>query len=322
MLLIGEWTKKYACCIECGTVKVKHKAKGLCRHCYPFAHRKLKKKQIKEYNKNYFQKLKREDPELIKERRDKWNKENPEKAKESRKKSEKKRKERIFLIDGCWAKKYDCCIRCGTRERKHCVHGLCQSCYQKQQRKIFPEKNQKYNVEYQRKSYVRNRGGICQYLLDELNKDLEKERKEMEKKINKANKRVANAKERRKRTLTKKRLYIKNKRRTDIKFRLKGNISKSITKRLRKRLSSKKGKSTFAFLPYTVEDLIQHLEKLFQLGMSWQNYGPRGWHIDHKVPDCSFDYKSVDDREFQECWALENLQPLWAEDNEKKGGRF
>ena len=87
-------------------------------------------------------------------------------------------------------------------------------------------------------------------------------------------------------------------------------------------MSSKDGKSTWDFLPYTADELIQHLENLFQSGMTWQNYGLYGWHIDHKRPDCSFDYKSVDDEEFQKCWALDNLQPLWAIDNIRKGGKY
>jgi hypothetical protein len=29
-------------------------------------------------------------------------------------------------------------------------------------------------------------------------------------------------------------------------------------------------------------------------------------------------YESPDDPKFQECWALSNLQPLWAKDNLKK----
>lgn len=329
MLLNGEWAKKYVCCIECKTTKIRHKARGLCQYCYPFVYKKLNSEKIKEYNKNYFQKIKKENPKLIKERRDKWNKENPEKAKRIKKRAEEKRNKRILLKDGRWAEKYDRCIGCGTREKRHYVHGLCQSCYQKQQRKMFPEKTKKFDLKkkkYFKKNYTRRKGGIYQYLLDELNKELEKEKKEKEMKIYKAKRRVANAEKRKKRTLIKskikKRNYIRNRRRADIRFRLKGNISKAIIKKLKKRLSSKKGKSTFTFLPYTIEDLIQHLESLFQLGMTWKNYGPRGWHIDHKRPDCSFNYKSVDDKEFQECWALKNLQPLWAEENEKKGGRY
>ena len=56
--------------------------------------------------------------------------------------------------------------------------------------------------------------------------------------------------------------------------------------------------------------------------MTWSNYGFYGWHIDHIELDCSFDYKSVNDKEFQKCWSLENLQPLWAEDNLRKNKSY
>jgi len=106
---------------------------------------------------------------------------------------------------------------------------------------------------------------------------------------------------------------------TDPGFRLKCNVSRMIRGRLRQRLSGKGGKGTFKILPYSVDDLIYHLESNFKLGMSWENYGD--WEIDHIVPDCRFDYHSPTDDVFQKCWALENLQPLWAADNLSKGGR-
>ena len=54
--------------------------------------------------------------------------------------------------------------------------------------------------------------------------------------------------------------------------------------------------------------------------MSWDNYGE--WHIDHILPDSSFYYVSTEDDEFKKCWALSNLQPLWAIDNLKKSNKI
>ena len=73
-------------------------------------------------------------------------------------------------------------------------------------------------------------------------------------------------------------------------------------------------------LDYSVDDLKLHLESLFQPGMSWDNYGE--WHIDHIVPDSWFEYNSYQDSSFKECWALANLQPLWAKDNLKKSNKY
>lgn len=87
---------------------------------------------------------------------------------------------------------------------------------------------------------------------------------------------------------------------------------------------SKEGKTTWSFLPYTVDELIRHLENLFEPWMNWDNWGiGKGkWNIDHKKPDSLFNYKSVEDEEFQKCWALENLQPLDAIENIKKGNKI
>lgn len=50
--------------------------------------------------------------------------------------------------------------------------------------------------------------------------------------------------------------------------------------------------------------------------MTWDNYG--SWHLDHVVPNASFNYASMDDQEFLSCWALSNLRPLWSEENLSK----
>ena len=47
---------------------------------------------------------------------------------------------------------------------------------------------------------------------------------------------------------------------------------------------------------------MKHLEKQFTKGMTWENHGK--WHIDHVIPDSHFKYINVEDKEFQECWAL------------------
>lgn len=69
---------------------------------------------------------------------------------------------------------------------------------------------------------------------------------------------------------------------------------------------------------YTLDDLKRHLESLFQPGMAFANYGRGGWELDHVKPLSMFDYSSVNDPQFKECWALSNLQPLWVTDNRRK----
>ena len=110
--------------------------------------------------------------------------------------------------------------------------------------------------------------------------------------------------------------YSKNKRKIDIHYKLRSNVSSLISNKLKRKLSSKNNNSIIDFLSYTINDLMKHLEKQFTKGMSWDNYGK--WHIDHIKPDSLFNYKSIDDKEFQECWSLKNLQPLWAKENWSK----
>jgi len=73
---------------------------------------------------------------------------------------------------------------------------------------------------------------------------------------------------------------------------------------------------------YTKEDLMEHLEKQFTDGMNWDNYGKDGWHIDHIIPKSVFNFNSYEDIDFKRCWALDNLQPLWAEDNFRKNNKL
>ncbi len=67
---------------------------------------------------------------------------------------------------------------------------------------------------------------------------------------------------------------------------------------------------------YSISDLRRHLELQFLAGMSWENYGRDGWHIDHITPVSAFD--QTDDEQFAACWGLPNLRPMWASDNIRK----
>ncbi len=73
---------------------------------------------------------------------------------------------------------------------------------------------------------------------------------------------------------------------------------------------------------FTLEQLEVHLEKLFTPGMSWEIFLKGKIHIDHKIPLSVFNFTSPDHIDFKRCWCLENLQPMWAEENRKKGARL
>ena len=76
----------------------------------------------------------------------------------------------------------------------------------------------------------------------------------------------------------------------------------------------------FDILQYTPEELITHLELQFKDDMSWDNYGV--WHVDHMLPITSFDIREMGDEEFMKCWSLDNLQPMWGEENIRKSNKI
>lgn len=105
----------------------------------------------------------------------------------------------------------------------------------------------------------------------------------------------------------------------DITYRLNEGMSRAIRNELRGR---KEGRSWRQLVGYDIETLKRHLERQFSKGMSWDNYGVNGWHIDHIIPLAAFKYECPEDPDFQVAWGLPNLRPLWAKDNIAKGDKI
>ncbi len=94
---------------------------------------------------------------------------------------------------------------------------------------------------------------------------------------------------------------------------------------LRRRLlqalkKNQKSGSAVSDLGCSIDELKVHLESKFQEGMSWDNYGKFGWHIDHIIPLSSFDL--TDREQFLKACHYTNLQPLWAIDNLRKSDKI
>lgn len=111
----------------------------------------------------------------------------------------------------------------------------------------------------------------------------------------------------------KKRRYQKRFREENPEWRIHHAIGEGIWRSLKEEKAKKCWQD---ILDYDLEDLKEHLRNQFKPGMSFNNYGH--WHIDHIKPRSSFDISGIDDPELKECWALDNLQPLWAEENLSK----
>ena len=98
-------------------------------------------------------------------------------------------------------------------------------------------------------------------------------------------------------------------------------LNSIISNQIRDALKGKKaGRHWESLVDYTLQDLMAHLESLFEPWMNWENYGK--WHIDHKRPKSWFKYKDAEDPEFKKCWSLNNLQPLEAKKNFKKNNLY
>ena len=91
-------------------------------------------------------------------------------------------------------------------------------------------------------------------------------------------------------------------------------ILKSLRGRLLQALKNNvKKKHTIQFIGCSVKELKSYLESKFDSSMSWENYGRKGWHIDHIIPCAKFDLSKLEEQE--KCFHYTNLQPLWWYDN-------
>lgn len=77
------------------------------------------------------------------------------------------------------------------------------------------------------------------------------------------------------------------------------------------------GNNTSELLGCSKSFLKKYLEEQFTDGMSWDNYGFYGWHIDHKIPLSS----AKSEEELKSLIHYTNLQPLWMKDNLTKSNK-
>lgn len=98
-------------------------------------------------------------------------------------------------------------------------------------------------------------------------------------------------------------------------------LANNLRTRIRSALfGNKKIGSAVKDLGCTIGDLMERFESLFEPGMTWDNYGLYGWHIDHIKPLSKFDLTNRE--QFLEACHYTNLQPLWAKDNLSKGAKI
>lgn len=197
----------------------------------------------------------------------------------------------------------------------------------------MPYKNQQIYKEYHRKYELSRKGKRLDYY--EANKEHFKEtsklwrlenkqkRSEYDKQYRLKNRKLKNEINKRyrmnnkERVLLSNKIYSTNRKRTDVQYRLACSLRSRLGNAIRNK--TKTG-SAVKDLGCSIAELKTYLEKQFKDGMSWNNWGCKGWHIDHKLPLTYFDL--TDRKQFLSAVHFSNLQPLWAMENIRKGNRI
>ena len=184
---------------------------------------------------------------------------------------------------------------------------ICDSCInnKKQDRENKKNESKSKKIEYQKKWRDNNKEYQKNYLTNWMSENPDK-MKEYRKKAylkNKENRKGINN------------LYFKYKRINDPFFKLKMNLRNLIKNGLTKQGYTKKSK-TYEIIGISYDDFRKYIESKFLDGMNWDNYGK--WHLDHIIPMCS----ATSEIEAISLCHYENFQPLWAIDNQIKGGKI
>jgi hypothetical protein len=171
------------------------------------------------------------------------------------------------------------------RKEKPDVRSDCKTC-----NKLYLSRNKESKQRREKKYYAENKEHICS--LAKMWRDNNKER-----------------------TNTWQKEYKKNRYAKDAIFSIKERIRKLVLCSYLTNGYSKKSR-THEILGCSWEEFKVHIENKFTEGMSWENRSE--WHLDHITP-VSWG------RTEEEIIALNhytNFQPLWAQENLKKGNKF
>ena len=234
------------------------------------------------------------------------------------------------------------CSKCGlekelsefsnNKNNKDNKHAWCKNCNKRYKKQFFInnketilEKYKQYylynkeNILEQKKQYyLYNKENILekckQYRKNNIEKILKRDRKR-----DRQYRQSPKAKELRKKKFKQR---IKN----DPCFRCHRVISSSIRKTLKSQ-GGIKNAPIFSKLPYTPEELVKHIESLWEPWMNWDNHGrlsftKQTWQIDHIIPQSKLPYDSMEHENFLKCWTLENLRPLESIENIRKGDKI
>ena len=161
--------------------------------------------------------------------------------------------------------------------------------------------------EYEKKYYINNKEHLLNYAKNhrEANKQLYRKYSYEWREKN------------REKYLIQRKIIRDEKMKNDVLYRftckVRGNITKSF-KRGKNKFS--KPLKTESILGCTIEEFIKYIESKFKEGMTLNNHGE--WHLDHIYPISLAKSKE----EIIKLNHYTNFQPLWAEENIRKGNRL
>ena len=93
---------------------------------------------------------------------------------------------------------------------------------------------------------------------------------------------------------------------------------KNVSRRIRQFIHKGNNTTTMNILGIDLDGFKKHLEQQFKDGMSWDNYGLHGWHIDHIIPIST----ALTEEDVILLNHYTNLQPLWWYENLSKGNKI
>jgi len=189
----------------------------------------------------------------------------------------------------------------------------CKNCHNELQKNAYrkdPFKRKEQDKEYVHKNRDKIKAYHYQWVKD--NQDKVKSYELKPKRIAWKKEWAATHKEKRKE-------YEKRHQENNIGRRIRINLSRRIRNALDEQNTTKTN-HTIELIGCSIGFFKKYIEDLFLEGMAWDNYGRKGWHLDHIIPCASFDLTNLEEQ--KKCFHYSNQRPLWNKDNNQKSSIY
>jgi len=204
-------------------------------------------------------------------------------------------------------------------KRKGKLRSVCKECRRKYYR-LHHKNNRIARNKGSRLYYLKHNDEICKKQRNNYHANPEKEQERVRQyKMNNLSKIRAYARKHNKECKDDRNAWKRNKRQTDLNYKITCNLRCRLWFALNAQSASKSNR-TLDLLGCSVDFLLKHIESQFRPGMSWDNYGYYGWHLDHIKPCVCFDL--TDPKQQKECFSWKNIRPLWWKDNLEKNSYY